>query len=635
MASWLDGITYTVEVAFASTPLAVSPTWTDVSAYVRAIPLVSRGRRSEYDDFGPGTLQVVFDNRDRRFDPDHASGPYFGNLLPMKRIRVTVGVPAVGFSALLFTGFVLGWPQEDDNVDLTSTVVAVDGSRFAQNAPLAGSAYEAAVLASDPLHYYPMQEVVDGLVLDEVGSTHLRQASATAALVAITDESYPVGARSGITNLDPSRTYATAFNNDANSVTALPAALEFWARPGVDTQIVAWWQSNDFWQVFIRDQHIAVDYYNATADRRHQSFIGGTDFNPVAELPDEITPHHVAVWADTSNLYILVDGRLWTSALATVVMTGSPDAPFISTHVTSDSSVSHLAIYATAPSQATFVDHYVAGVCAWGRPVDEFGGARIGRVLDEIGWPAALRQIDAGSTPQYAYLPDELPWLDYVRAVERSEQGLVFFDVQGRLRFIDRESLWQSASAETFSDDGAVGAVRYVTYRPEGNHVDTVRNIVTTSYASTGAITRRDAASIAAYGEAREFVDAPTMQTASGASNLSAYVLREQATPRTRITELRVAWRTRAGSITTQLPKVLAREIGDVITVERTPRGVGAQVVKRVIVQGVEHQVGPSQGYTSLYLSPAPTSSAPAPYLTVGDATLGKVGSTAGNRVPF
>lgn len=73
----VDQPTLTVQIALASTPLATSPTWTDVSDYVRA-GSVRIGRSNELADFQAGVLSVDLDNRDRRFDPTYTSGPYYG-----------------------------------------------------------------------------------------------------------------------------------------------------------------------------------------------------------------------------------------------------------------------------------------------------------------------------------------------------------------------------------------------------------------------------------------------------------------------------------------------------------------------------------------------------------------------------
>ena len=108
--------TLTVEVAFTTAPTS-TPTWTDVTAYVLAIK-IRRGRDNEFGPMQMGTAEVVFDNSDRRFDPSYAAGPYYLNLKPMRRIRISAAgtaTPLPGwdlpYEGPIFHGYIDGWPQ--------------------------------------------------------------------------------------------------------------------------------------------------------------------------------------------------------------------------------------------------------------------------------------------------------------------------------------------------------------------------------------------------------------------------------------------------------------------------------------------------------------------------------------------
>jgi hypothetical protein len=102
-----------VEVAFASTPDAVSPTWTDVTSYVLFSdrPLtIEAGRQDEFSEVGPSRLSVTLDNPDGRFTPGRAASPYYPNVKLGKRIRV--GVVYSGVTYWRFDGHVDTWPAE-------------------------------------------------------------------------------------------------------------------------------------------------------------------------------------------------------------------------------------------------------------------------------------------------------------------------------------------------------------------------------------------------------------------------------------------------------------------------------------------------------------------------------------------
>lgn len=119
------------------------------TSYLRRFS-VARGRSSELDQQQAGRAMIVLDNRDGSFDPVNASGRNYPNLLPMRRVRISVDVgsgpsaftarlssvrsthvlrggPTTTFT--LFTGFVTSWHQEWDpsNGDALCVIDAIDG----------------------------------------------------------------------------------------------------------------------------------------------------------------------------------------------------------------------------------------------------------------------------------------------------------------------------------------------------------------------------------------------------------------------------------------------------------------------------------------------------------------------------
>ena len=102
--------TLKVEIAFDSDPLTASPTWTDVTEYVRDNSVrISRGRPTELDTFAAGQCSFTLDNRDARFSPLNSSSTYNGKLLPGKQVRITGSYGGTDYR--LFRGFITSWPQ--------------------------------------------------------------------------------------------------------------------------------------------------------------------------------------------------------------------------------------------------------------------------------------------------------------------------------------------------------------------------------------------------------------------------------------------------------------------------------------------------------------------------------------------
>ncbi len=97
--------TITLEFSPTTNPLA-APSWVNISAYLLAFE-TRAGRSYELGKIEAGTATIALDNADRRFDPAYTSGPYYGNLLPMRRMRLS----ATWSSTLyyLFSGFVEAW----------------------------------------------------------------------------------------------------------------------------------------------------------------------------------------------------------------------------------------------------------------------------------------------------------------------------------------------------------------------------------------------------------------------------------------------------------------------------------------------------------------------------------------------
>lgn len=87
----LDNSTYTLRNA-----------WADISEWVYSVN-VKRGRNREYDRFSAGSLVVELRNHERTFDPTYAFSPFFGEIFPRRMIRVFTD------DVVQFVGFIEDW----------------------------------------------------------------------------------------------------------------------------------------------------------------------------------------------------------------------------------------------------------------------------------------------------------------------------------------------------------------------------------------------------------------------------------------------------------------------------------------------------------------------------------------------
>jgi hypothetical protein len=99
--------TISIKAALTTNPGA-TPIWTDLTPYVREWH-VRRGRNHELDKVQTATASVSFGNRDGRFDPNNAAGPYYPNLQPGKRLWISGTYSSVTYD--IFNGYIEDWPQ--------------------------------------------------------------------------------------------------------------------------------------------------------------------------------------------------------------------------------------------------------------------------------------------------------------------------------------------------------------------------------------------------------------------------------------------------------------------------------------------------------------------------------------------
>lgn len=119
----------------------------DVTSYVRSVS-VRRGKSTNLDEFTAGQMTAVFDNRSRAFDPNYTSSPYYGAILPRRKLIFSLSDNQVDWVPQ-FTGFVDDWSFSYD-VSGESTTTASCSDAFTllanQNVTLTTPAAE---LASD------------------------------------------------------------------------------------------------------------------------------------------------------------------------------------------------------------------------------------------------------------------------------------------------------------------------------------------------------------------------------------------------------------------------------------------------------------------------------------------------------
>jgi len=91
-----------------------------------------------------------------------------------------------------------------------------------------------------------------------------------------------------------------------------------------------------------------------------------------------------------------------------------------------------------------------------GASVGNLSGTRINQILDQIDWPATMRDVDAGLTTMQADPGTARTSLDAMQTVATSEYGALYVNTDGEFVFQDRAVTAGSigGTITTFNDDG-------------------------------------------------------------------------------------------------------------------------------------------------------------------------------------
>src|SRR5581483_3758862 len=142
-----------------------APVWERIPlSDIRSID-VNRGRNRELDQFQPGSMTVILDNRDRAYDPQFDT-----TVKPMKRIPLR-SVPDT--TEDLFSGFADGCDQNYEMTkEATVTLTATDGFKVWEQATL-GSVYAETIQADLPAAWWRLNEGPFATsILDASGNGH-------------------------------------------------------------------------------------------------------------------------------------------------------------------------------------------------------------------------------------------------------------------------------------------------------------------------------------------------------------------------------------------------------------------------------------------------------------------------------
>lgn len=465
------GPRFSVEVAFRSAPLANVALWEDVTAYVRGVT-INRGRSGELDRFQPSTCTVTFDSTGREFDPEYAPGPWYGFILPNRRIRVRAQWDNADY--FLWEGFVDEWPVDYEGLSFAVVnVPCSDAFAMLANIELADSAF-AAELVSDigsgsaPTAWFRLGEAAGSTVcVDSVGAF----SGTYSGTVSFGQDSLPVGGTGS--SVDFGVTGDAELS--ASLITGVPFTVEFFLKTnGISSGYVlsAYQTSNHKWTL-LWALGTPPGYFlwelkdtSAPGIYKRWSYYGITG----SGLGDDADVYHVVFTFPSGSV-----PRCWVNGIEYVPATGlGYDSSALNTGWPAPGldnytwNISHGPVDPNSTSPGIFdefviyngivlsdarIAAHAAAAAGW---VGDTTAERVTQILDSIGWPDTLRDIGTGSTVVGTAWPGGRAF-DAIMQMVDTENGQCYVDGRGRIVFRGRDEIdtdtRSSTSNATFGDE--------------------------------------------------------------------------------------------------------------------------------------------------------------------------------------
>ena len=574
-----------VYIAFDDGPYVASPTWTDVTSYVRQIN-IQRGRTDELSDFESGNATVVLDNRSRIFDPFYTAGTYYGKLLPRRQIKIEAYKPTDPYP--VFRGFVEGWPVTitDAGFDATVTVQCFDALGLLADEELPDDISSNYILSLSPRHYWPLDDPIDPETyttaqLKDLGSSPkplvpfgtFRTANGPGLAPALPN-----------TCLQVSETeFQSAWTFDGLAMAATVSTMVGWYIQGTGTNFIILLYSLSHQVEYIYDvdnDTSTVNIYDGTTQRSYSA----------TTYLDANIAHHVAIVVNSNatlqTLYI--DGQAVTTTLTSTAFAVSD---IIEDLQTGAGRKQQLAIFTTQ-----LTADQVKTIYRLGRSLLTEGTvARFNRLIGYTPFPSALT-----STPSAAYSATVAeigaggpPVTEELQILTDSEGGNLYVSKEGILTFTSRMAIFEGLSLtsnETFGGAN-ISIGTEIAYRLDANNL---RNTLAVGYSGDGSIEVSNAASITAYGTAGGSWNTQ-LSTVEDAQTLGNLLVGFSATPAVVIDPIEV----NVAANDDDWNRVLSLELLNRITLNIVQK-VGSTLTFSQILQSITHTITPSQWSTTI-----------------------------------
>ncbi len=249
-------------------------------------------------------------------------------------------------------------------------------------------------------------------------------------------------------------------------------------------------------------------------------------------------------------------------------------------------------------------------------PSAELSGARVNYVLDRPGVSyTGGREISAGESTLGAYeIAADTNVLNYLRQVERSEQGSLFVSADGNMVFRDRAFV--SDAPVVFADDGS--GIGYSSLSNEYGDELLYNRIVVTSPAGA-TVVKSDTNSILEFQISELAWEDLLNSTTAEVTSIAEFLLNKFANPRLRFTGISLEL---SGKETVDVENVLRIELADYVELVKSfDVGLPASITQLSFMAGISHQIRPDSHRVIFSIE----SLADTALLILGDSLYGKL----------
>jgi hypothetical protein len=606
--------TVKVEVAWTDGPYVASPTWSDITTYVRSVS-TSRGRTDDWQNFDSGSATLVLDNRDRRFDPTYTAGPNYGNLQPRRQIRVTADAGTGSGYVALFRGFVDGWPVRlsQAGFDSTVTITAYETLGLIAQDQVPADWSDDYIVSLSPTHYWRLQDTINPADIPQAAPL------TTFTLVDAGTVNWPLSpnaAKTPTQNVDtlaagiPSRTvdwagtYITAGTSATDhTYSTIAASIWFTAQNAQYSKAIFTDTGYDA-SVAGQIQHYVV--YSITNQRLEVNMGPPSAGSPtwrVYYYPVALNlavPHHLAfaitnLSTTTAAIALYVDGQEITSSSNTT-FTAPSGIGIGATGYVFTGGLQQVAVWETASGSATPLTSTVARTTfqLGSNVLTETTAARFSRIIAQTPLPAALYSCTASPagtvgrlTVGGAFVNNEL------QLANDSEGGELYTTKAGVLTMTNR-TWYQTGNAATSQATFGSGGIPIQTEIEYAWNADNIRNTLDVSWSGDAVVTVSDSTSRSTYGVMQDSWTT-ALSTYTDAQTLGNLLVGFGKLPRLVISAVEVGQALTAANWNT----VLGLELLDRITVV-VPEPVGSNLTQTQIIQQIEHDITPGNWTTRI-----------------------------------